>query len=67
MPFLAKCKEMNLQDFFFTEGFEGLRKVILTTIISFSPFGILKMITNLVPNKKELLNSLKEDELFKKL
>lgn len=67
IPFLAKCKEMNLQDFFFTEGFEGLRKVILTTIISFSPFGILKMITNLVPNKKELLNSLKEDELFKKL
>ena len=58
---------MSLQDFFFSEGFEGLRKVILTTIISLSPFGILKMITTLVPDKKELLNSLKDDELFKSL
>jgi len=67
IPYMAMKNEMTLSEFFFTGGFEGLRKIVITTLISFSPFGLLKMINNLVPNKREELIALQNDELFKNL
>ncbi len=60
LPYIANQNELEMIPYIFGHGLEGLRKIIVSMVLSFGTIGLLKFVTKLRPNYQEELKKIKK-------